>query len=378
MLISFYLDATIRGISIYIIGATLSFIPIIIIRRSDYFKDISDFLQMSKFIAGTLNIFIYIISKKFCKNNENKNLGIKKESKDNTKKDYIIAILILLMNYVFFIIDRAYEYFFHTFQSIELFILSFEMKIYSDFKFHYHKIFGLVLFSIFSILIDFIDDIAPFTFSDIVISFIDIILDSVDYTFKKYLMDIKYISPYKVISFLYFTYLIDAISYEIIGNTCGNFIYLNKNIVSLSKIKNNISIYLKLLKSIPIIILYMLFYCFFYKVIADTTVIHGEILNIMLPLILTLINKYSEYDIFKFLKFIFLNFGLFISLLIYIEIIELNFFGLNSNVRRKILEREFLDRHLTENSLDLNDDDSENKDIEFSRGYTIRLSDLKK
>ena len=373
MFISFYLDVTIKRIFIYIIGATLSYIPIVYMRKIDYFKDVADFLQMSKFIAGTLNIFIYILSKIICKNNEkNKN---NKETIDNTKKDYIITILILIINYIFFIFDRAYDFLFHTFQSIELFLLSFEMKIYSDFKFHSHKVFGLILFLLFSIIIDFSNEIGPFTFSHIVISVIDIVLDSIDYTFKKYLMDIKYISPYKVVSFLYFTYLIDAISYEIIGNVYGNFIYFNEETVPLTKIKNNISLSLKLAKSIPLIISYMLFYCFFYTIIADTTVIHGEILNILLQSANTLTQKYNSLSLYEFLKTLLLNIFLIISLLIYIEIIELNFCGLNSNIRRNILAREEFDQNIIDNGLDINDD-KENKDIEFHKGYTIQLDSI--
>ena len=84
----------------------------------------------------------------------------------------------------------------------------------------------------------------------------------------------------------------------------------------------------------------MFFYSFFYVLIAETTVIHGEIINIILPLIITMIDFYENNSPLKFSMFVLCNVFLIISLLIYIEIIELNFCGLNTNVRRKILDRE--------------------------------------
>ena len=67
------MEQTIKRIYLYFIGATISFIPIIIIRvLKNYYNDISDFLQMSKFIAGTLNIIPYLFSKFICKNKDMK------------------------------------------------------------------------------------------------------------------------------------------------------------------------------------------------------------------------------------------------------------------------------------------------------------------
>ena len=247
------------------------------------------------------------------------------------------------------------------------------MKVYSDFKFFRHKILGLLLFSISSIFLDIVKGIKSFTFSDIVIGAIDIVMDSVDYTYKKYLMDVKYMSPYKVASILYFTYLIDASIYEIIGNSFGNFIYINGSIsVPLTRIKKNISISRKMLKSLPLIISYMLFYSFFYIVISEATVIHGEIINIILPLIITLINSFGEESLSYFLKLLICNIFLIISLLIYIEIIEINICGLNANVRRKILKREMFDQKIIENVID-EEDLNENKCIEVARGYSVEL-----
>ena len=380
MCISFHLEQTIKRIYLYFIGATISFIPIIIIRvLKNYYNDISDFLQMSKFIAGTLNIIPYLFSKFICKNKDMKlNVLTKGRPTSFNRNDYIIFFLIISINFIFFIIDRAYEHFFHTFQSIELFILSFFMKLYSDFKFFRHKILSLILFSIFSVILDFVKGIESFTFADIVIGAIDIVMDSVDYTYKKYLMEVKFMSPYKVASILYFTYLIDASIYEIVGKKYGNFIYINDNIqVPLNRIKNNISIGRKILKSLPLIISYMLFYAFFYTIMGETSVIHSEIINIILPLIITLINSYGDKGFYYFLKLLLCNIFLIISLLIYIEIIELNFCGLDNNIRRKILDREIDDQNMIENAID-EEDEKENKVIEFERGYSVELDEYGK
>ena len=73
MCISFHLDQTIKRIYIYFIGVTIAFIPIIIIRvLKNYYNDISDFLQMSKFIAGTLNVIPYLFSIFICNNKDMK------------------------------------------------------------------------------------------------------------------------------------------------------------------------------------------------------------------------------------------------------------------------------------------------------------------
>lgn len=332
---------------------------------------------MTKFIAGTLAIIPYMGNKIICKEKDNYK-SAKKALLKNTMKDYIIFILIVIMNFLFFIIDRAYDYFFGTFQSIELFILSFLMKIYTDFKFYNFKILSLILFSIFSIILDCLKpDNYKFTFSDIIIGFIDIILDSIDYTYKKYLMEVKYFSPYKVCFILYFTYLIDATIYEIIGNTYGNFIYLNGKTVNLTKVKKNISIYLKIAKSIPLIISYMFFYSFFYVIIDETTVIHGEIINIIFQLIVQLGSLYQNNTLTKFLIMLVCNICLILSLLIYIEIIQFNFCGLNSNLRRNILEREEIDQKIIYENLDKNDE-KENMKIEVGKGYVVELNRISK
>ena len=182
------------------------------------------------------------------------------------------------------------------------------MKLYSYFKFFRHKILSLILFSIFSVILDFVKGIESFTFTDILIDAIDIMMDSVDYTYKKYLMEVKFMCPYKVASILYFTYLINASIYEIVGKKYGNFIYINVNIqVPLNRIKNTISIGRKILKSLPLIISYMLFYAFFYTMMGETSVIHSEIINIILPLIITLINSYGYKGFYYFLKLLLCN-----------------------------------------------------------------------
>ena len=60
--------------------------------------------------------------------------------------------------------------------------------------------------------------------------------------------------------------------------------------------------------------------------------------------------------------------------MIYIEIIELNFCGLDNNIRRKILDREIYDQNMIENALD-EEDEKENKIIEFERGYSVELDE---
>ena len=53
----------------------------------------------------------------------------------------------------------------------------------------------------------------------------------------------------------------------------------------------------------------------------------------------------------------------------------MNFWGLNTNVRRNILDREKFDQNIIINAID-EDDEIENKEIEVVRGYSVELDEF--
>ena len=53
----------------------------------------------------------------------------------------------------------------------------------------------------------------------------------------------------------------------------------------------------------------------------------------------------------------------------------MNFWGLNTNVRRNILNREMFDQNIIVNAID-EEDENENKKIEVVRGYSVELDEF--
>jgi hypothetical protein len=345
MFVSCSCDNKTKNLYLYILGFVISFAVILIMRVQDYFKEAFQLFSYVNSLSRILIIIPYFIEKKCIKYDD------KKPPSKNTKYDYIIFILNIFINTLFVCFSKGYNCFYFSFQGTILLFLSIFMRFSSDFKFYKHRIVGILIFFIFSIIIDILSNSyektkVTFEFSQIIIQFIYFILYSVTLNYRKYLMEAKYVSPFMVCSIFGLLDFIFQIISELIGYNFKNFLSYNEKEITLSLLKDVeiANIPSILVKSIPFIILYIIFYCCYYLIIDKFTIIHGVIMEIITLFSNILIKRFVDLEAYRIVIFSILYCFIIIGLFIYIEIIELKFCGLNKYTRREILDREKKER----------------------------------
>jgi len=181
-------------------------------------------------------------------------------------------------------------------------------------------------------------------FMEIIIS----IIYAFYYIYIKRLMQSIFISPYKynfiigIINFPLIIIIYLIISFTPLGKENGDLLYVD-NIFTIFKDEFDL-INVIILISFPIA--YGLYTSIFNKVIYDYTLYHSYILLLLENFIKDIINKDKTFNIFIISCF----FIELIMILIFLEIIELNFWGLNKNLKKNIESRA-----LIESSLEIND-----------------------
>ena len=302
-----------------------------------------------------------------------------------------MVILIILSRTIYIIYDDTL-YFIESLCNkfnVYMILLSFLSKFVLNTKYYKHHIIGHVIFTIFALIIDYYsifnyiknknNDEPQYNFnlSHIVISCLDIIFDCVIFTYSKYLIDVKYISPY-IVSFLFgtvlvFYFLILALFKYI--NNC--FLAFDRQCFDLISAINNTNSILITIISLVFETIYMFFY---YKIMYYFTPIHILFIfyiNIMIENII----KASERNTNTFEWIILIISILFsiIGLSIYLELIELNFCNLNEYTKRNISKRGIEQQKSNEliklkESKDDEDDENNKKNIvEVSPGYIIKI-----
>lgn len=370
MFISCSFDKKTRNLYLYILGFVISFTTILIMRAQDFFKETYQYFSYVNSLSRILVIIPYFIEKIYFKNNK------KNPHSKNTIYDYIIFILNILINTLFVMFHKGYDGFYFSFQGATVVFLSLYMKLSTDFKFYKHRIIGISIFFIFSIIIDILSNIydsisTPYK-TQFIIQFFIWGLYSVTLNYRKYLMEAKYVSPFMVCSIFGLHDFIIQIIFEIIGNNYKNFLSYNQKEITLSlldniKIDDIPSI---ILKSIPYIILYNILYCCYYLIIDRYTVIHGVIVEIITLFADILIRRFKDKSIMEIAIFSILYIFVIIGLFIYIEIIELKFCGLNKYTRRKILEREQDEQKY------INEENDRNDRVSIDNDFTVELNPI--
>jgi len=181
-------------------------------------------------------------------------------------------------------------------------------------------------------------------FMEIIIS----IIYAFYYIYIKRLMQSIFISPYKcnfiigIINFPLIIIIYLIISFIPLGNKNGDLLYID-NIFTI--FKNGFDL-INVIRLISFPFAYGLYTSIFNKVIYDYTLYHSYILLLLENFIEDIINKDKTFNIFIISCF----FIELIMILIFLEIIELNFWGLNKNLKKNIESRA-----LKESSLDIND-----------------------
>lgn len=267
-----------------------------------------------------------------------------------SKKDLIIFCLVLFINLLDMTIYVMYDETLNFIEglynryNIEMFLLILLSIYASNLGYYKHHYIGIVIFTIFSSLVDYFiftnrEDNLNFDWKHITLSTLDWILESIIITYKKYLMDEKKFTPYSVCLCFAFFNLIFIFILFILKIFTPNPICLDGNCLDLfefdtSVFTNNISLVFSIIISIICILFYFFFY---YQILYNYTSSH-VLLAYYIPLIASNFESFIDLDaeILEWVIFVLSIVFILIGLLIYLEIIELNFCNLSDNIRRNL------------------------------------------
>ena len=286
-------------------------------------------------IIEMLSVFIPYIFKL-----KGKSKASKKKCTKSNFKDYFIFCLI---TFLFFGINYFIEYLNIValsvnvmwiglcFQMICYFFLS---MIILKSKYYIHNIISLILFCIFTVIIDLIIENLKYIELKSFLFFIPNLVDNILSCYMKYLIDKKYHSYWNVLFFfglfifiVYTTEFIIKIKkepntiFKVIENGKTKYIILNFLLDAI------VHEYLRMLLTL-LILEYFSFN-------------HVFISHLLYRIVIGFIQSITNFDSYKnYLFFLIPAFFQVFSLLFYLEILEFNFCNLNRNTKRNIMLRE--------------------------------------
>ena len=226
------------------------------------------------------------------------------------------------------------------------------------YKYYIHNIISLIAFIIMGIFIDIILEKFQEEFSGrsstiIAIYFFELIVEVLNFCYQKYMIDIL---------FHYFYNVVFALGLDLfICNTIGILFYFSSEELKASLLDSFDDWGLL----IPRFIINMIFQ-FTYFLLRILTLVYFTPTHLLICLSLSkfiavLINHDDSIKYLSIIPFLFQ----FFSLMIYLEIIELNFCGLNKNTKRNIQKRVQEEMLNQERPSNLDDE------VEFSEGYYL-------
>ena len=355
------------------------------------------------YVGDFLFLFIYLYQKKNnnSKNNKNK---IKKSSKmikyifNNPIDDHmtskvflfisLICILSLLSDLfsniagtrnLIYSLENDIEIYNDKYYFVQIYILYFLSLIFLKTKFYRHQYLSIIIIGILGVSRMIIYKIFFFTYFD-VISFIFHIacclFKSIIYIYLKGLMEYKYYLPSKC------SYIFGEINIPIIIvlYAIASFIPFQKSAFCFLEKNNNY--YFDNFYSIPDMftntfeILYLVYYCIcsgVYSYLINFMIYNYSYFHItiffqlrgFIDNIFYILENSDLKGKIIFLIIISIIFCLEILMsLVFLEVIELNFCGLNKNLKRKIQERGMLDLNYANNNQDSINENSEDGEIE--------------
>ena len=250
-------------------------------------------------------------------------------------------------------------------EAIEIIFIIIVSKFLLKMKLYLHHYIGLIIFLILSLGIDLLCNLTIFKpkIFFIFIYIIHRILDSIYITYEKYMMDKLGYSPYIVIFSVGFIFLF--------GGTVGVIIvYITNN----GKVTESFEDYFAKndYEDVILHIFYLIVFRFFINIFKILTVyyfspIHTFVSYIIIKMFNLLLNKNAEYKYYSLILFVFQLLGL----LIFLEIIELNFWNFDKNTKGNIEGRESVERIKLLTNEEVGDE--EKGAIEISPGYDIAL-----
>ena len=254
-------------------------------------------------------------------------------------------------------------------EALEIIFIVIVSKFLLNMKLYLHHYIGLLIFLFLSLGIDMLFNLSIFkpNIFFIFIYIIHLILDSIYITYEKYMMDKLGYSPFNVVFIMSFIFLFAGIVGVIILSYTGSVFYDgNKYKIEAFDVyfaKNDY-------KEVILHILFLIFFRFFINILKILTVyyfsqIHAFTTYIIIKLINLLLRKNAAYKYFSLLLFVFQ----FLGLLVFLEIIEINFLGLDKNTKRNIKRRVTDENTRIMSHQDTLDEEQDQ--IELSPGYYV-------
>ena len=246
-----------------------------------------------------------------------------------------------------------------TEEAIEIIFILIVSKILLKTKLYVHHYIGLLIFIIFSLGIDILVGMNIFKPGALFffIYCIYLLFDSIYITYEKYMMDKLYYSPFIIVFAIGLLFLVTP-------TICAILIFIKGNMVKVgAKYKlQKFSDYFQEndYKDVIIHIVYLTSFRYVINILKILTIYyftqnHIYTTYVFIKLVDYLIRKKHWIRFLSIILFVFQ----FLGLLIYLEIIELNFLKLNKNTKNNIKKRE-----LDEDILLLSDEDSRKSDVE--------------
>ena len=203
------------------------------------------------------------------------------------------------------------------------------------------------------------------------LSYFQIICESIFLTYIKYMMDKLYYSPFIIVFSIGLLFLATSTLFVIIIAFKGNMLYDGKKY----KLQSFSDYFEENGVKGPIVhIIYLTSFRFVLNILKILTIYyftqnHIYTTYILIKIFDLLLKKDTNYKYFSLLLFVFQ----FLGLLVFLEIIELNFLGLNKNTKKNIGIREIEEEtRILNNEERTTDFEGQGKNnIEFSPGYFI-------
>ena len=315
------------------------------------------------------------------------------------KLDYIIFFIMIIVDLIhatiYVIFDDTLFFACNLFNryNIDMILLEILSKFTSNSGYFFHHFIGQIIFFIPSIMVDIYriynnnEKNIHLNWKHFVIYFLDWIVDDTILTYKKYLMEIKFIPPF-IVCFIFG--LVDLLYLLILFA----FTLINRNVICFESkcfdifnfdtdiFKNTFNLIFFIFISI---IIDCIFFFLYYQII-DLFTTRYVFLSFYIIIMVSSIKTANDYNLnlggwfLIFLAFIFIFIGLFI----YLEIMELNICNLNENTRIRIAERarenemEKLNSKIELSEKDEEEDEyeegkKEEKKIEIVPGYLIDI-----
>ena len=308
----------------------------------EYLNDL--LLSLEEEIASILlSIILYYIFKNKNKNKQNNNINIK--AKKHFKYIIIFFILRSIKScyekiYPYFVEDKSYRYgaILNAVNGVEIILMSIITYLLLKYKYYIHHMISMSIYCALGIGIDFIlENFTTLKYNLFFIYIIYIINEVLLYCYMKYMMDKLYYQYVEVI----FYYGLFGLIIKIIIFT-GLSIYEYKN--EIDGYMYELNIYFKEANVFAIIFVQFIYYLFVDAIYILLTVLLLYYLRPNHNIICDEFNVYTNLLMYKekpnkwytIIPFFFQI----LALLIYFEIIELNFLGLNKNTIKNIQIRE--------------------------------------